>query len=85
MGMKLSMHFLRGLSGELELGRICWAAMVLAYIVYQGLAIWLLKQAFSPTEFGLGGAPLLAAGGFGVAVKDKGVASAKATAEDGAQ
>ena len=76
--MSAGWHFLRGLSGELELGRILWAIATLALIAYQGLAIWLLKQAFSPTEFGMGAAGILAAGGFGVAVKDKGVAAAKA-------
>ena len=54
-----------------ELGRVLWALGTLALIAYQGIAIWLKGQTFSPVEFGAGVAAVLAAGGFGVAVKDK--------------
>jgi hypothetical protein len=73
-------HFLRGLSGELELGRLLWAFATVALVIYQGAAIWMNKQPFSPTEFGMGAAAILAAGGFGVAAKDKGVAAAASVA-----
>jgi hypothetical protein len=76
----MALHFLRGLSGELELGRILWAVATLALIGYQGFAIWWNHQPFSPTEFGMGAAAILAAGGFGVAAKDKGVAAASKAA-----
>lgn len=69
-------HILKGISGEFELGRILWAVATVALIAYQGVAIWLNKQAFSPVEFGAGAAAILAAGGFGIAAKDKGVARA---------
>lgn len=54
-----------------ELGRALWALAVLAMLAFQGLAIALKGQAFSPVEFGAGVAAILAAGGFGVAAKDK--------------
>ena len=54
-----------------ELGRALWALGVLALIAYQGLALWGKGQAFSPIEFGTGLAAILAAGGFGIAAKDK--------------
>jgi hypothetical protein len=69
---------LRGLSGEVELGRVLWGVAVLAHVTYQGIAIFVLRQAFSPVEFGTGVAAVLAAGGLGVAAKDTGVARAKA-------
>lgn len=71
---------LKGVTGEFELGRILWAVATLALIAYQGVAIWLNHQAFSPVEFGGGAAAILAAGGFGIAAKDKGVASASGAA-----
>lgn len=74
----MSISFLKGLSGEFELGRILWAVATIALIGYQGVAIWLNKQDFSPVEFGAGAAAILAAGGFGIAAKDKGVAKAQA-------
>ena len=58
-----------------ELGRALWALGVLAMIAYQGLSIFLLKQHFSPAEFGTGLATVLAAGGLGVMLKDKGAAT----------
>ena len=67
------------LSGQFELGRILWALATLALIVYQGVSIWINKQPFSPIEFGGGAAAILAAGGVGIAAKDKGVATATAT------
>ena len=54
-----------------ELGRALWALGTLALIAYQGVAITIKGQAFSPVEFGAGVAAILAAGGFGVAAKDK--------------
>lgn len=71
-------HLLRGVTGEYELGRALWAAATLALILYQGAAIWVLGQQFSPVEFGTGAAAILAAGGFGIAAKDRGVAKAQA-------
>lgn len=69
------------LSGQFELGRIIWALISLALIIYQGVAIWMNKQPFSPIEFGAGAGAILAAGGFGVAAKDKGVATAQNVAD----
>jgi len=69
-------HILRGVTGEYELGRSLWAAATLALIIYQGVAIIAIGQAFDPIEFGTGAAAILAAGGFGIAAKDKGVAKA---------
>ena len=54
-----------------ELGRALWALGVLALIAYQGIALFYKGQPFSPVEFGTGLALILAAGGFGVAAKDK--------------
>lgn len=54
-----------------ELGRVLWALGTVALIAYQGVAIGLKGQTFSPIEFGTGVAAILAAGGFGVAAKDK--------------
>jgi hypothetical protein len=54
-----------------ELGRALWALGCLAMIAYQGAALFVLKQPFNPIEFGTGLAAILAAGGFGVAAKDK--------------
>lgn len=67
---------LKGISGEFELGRILWALATLALIAYQGVDIWLNKVNFNPVEFGAGAAAILAAGGFGISQKDKGVAKA---------
>lgn len=63
----------------IEAGRVLWVIGVLALIAYQGVAIWWKDQPFSPTEFGLGLGGILAAGGFGVAQKDKALAKVKAT------
>lgn len=65
---------------EYEIGRALWALSVLAMIGYQGFAIW-KGQPFSPIEFGAGAGGILAAGGFGVAAKDKGAAAAKTWSE----
>lgn len=70
---------LKGISGEFELGRILWAIATVALIVYQGIAVFVNKQSFAPIEFGGGAAAILAAGGFGISQKDKGVAKAVAT------
>lgn len=60
-----------------ELGRVLWGFGALAMIVYQGAAIFARGQTFSPIEFGTGFAALLAAGGFGIAAKDKARAQAQ--------
>jgi len=73
-------HAFYGIGNEHpELGRILWALCVLALIAYQGFAIWWIRQEFSPSEFGIAAASILAAGGFGVGFKDRAVAKAKAT------
>jgi hypothetical protein len=54
-----------------ELGRALWALGTLAMIAYQGVAIWYKGQPFSPVEFGTGFGAILAAGGVGIAVKDR--------------
>jgi len=67
-----------------ELGRVLWAIGVLALLGFQGFALW-KGQTFSPTEFGLGFAGILAAGGGGIAMKDaaraKTIEAKKDTAE----
>lgn len=70
------LNIIRGVTGEVELGRVLWALATVALIAYQGLAIFLNHQDYSAIEFGTGAAAILAAGGFGVAAKDKGVATA---------
>jgi hypothetical protein len=77
--MKNISNVLKGISGEFELGRVLWALLTLALIAYQGVAIWWNKQNFDPITFGAGAAAILAAGGFGIAAKDKGVANAVST------
>ena len=54
-----------------ELGRALWALSVIALLAFQGVAIVMKGQAFNPVEFGAGVAAILAAGGFGIAAKDK--------------
>jgi len=68
------------LTGQFELGRVLWAVATLALIGYQGVAIWWNHQSFNPIEFGTGAAAILAAGGFGIAAKDVGVARATTAA-----
>ena len=65
---------------EYEIGRTLWALGSVALIAYQGWAIQ-KGQTFNPTEFGLAVAAILAAGGFGVAQKDRGAALAKTWSE----
>lgn len=77
-------HILKGIGGQFELGRVLWAFSALSMVVYQGVAIGFNHQNFSPVEFGAGCAAILAAGGFGIAAKDKGVARAVATSEGAA-
>lgn len=73
-------NFLRGPGNtHIELGRLLWALATLALIAYEGVAIWINHQSFSAVEFGGGAAAILAAGGFGIAAKDTGVAKAAAT------
>ncbi len=74
IGATVFKHWFTGKDNEsFEIGRALWALSVLATIAYQGVAIWVKGQAFNPVEFGAGVAALLAAGGFGIAVKDKAV------------
>ena len=54
-----------------ELGRVLWAVGVLAFIIYAGIALLVLRQAWNGIEYGTGFAAVLAAGGFAVAQKDK--------------
>jgi len=76
----MSWSFLKGPNNtHVELGRLLWAVGTIALIAYQGVAIWFNKQPFSPVEFGAGEAAILAAGGFGIAAKDTGVAKAAST------
>jgi hypothetical protein len=78
----LSTIFRSHLSGQVEMGRVLWAIATLALIVYQGVAVFLNKEPFNPVEFGAGAAAILAAGGVGIAAKDKGVASAAKTSSE---
>ena len=54
-----------------ELGRGLWALSMVAFVAFQGVALAWKGQAFSPVEFSTGAAAILAAGGFGIAQKDK--------------
>ena len=81
--MNMIPNFLKTIGNEhVEAGRLLWFIATLALIGYQGFAIWWNKQPFSPMEFGAGAGAILAAGGFGVAAKDQGVAQAAKTGED---
>lgn len=80
---------LKGISGELEAGRVLWvsgtALFVVSFISFAGIALLVKGQAFSPVEYGTGFAAgfgaALAAGGFGISQKDRGVARAVATTD----
>lgn len=61
-----------------DAGRFLWFISVVAGIAYSGTNLF-VNKAFSIIEFGAGMGALLAAGGFGVATKDKGAASAANT------
>lgn len=61
-----------------EAGRFLWFISVLAGIGFAGYHLHANKQ-FNIIEFGTGMAALLAGGGFGVSVKDRGAASAANT------
>jgi hypothetical protein len=63
-----------------EMGRLLWALCVLAMIGYQGVALWWKGQAFNPVEFGGGIAAVLAAGGVGIAAKDRALAKVQESA-----
>lgn len=84
--MSRLVEMLKGPTGSFDVQRIGFAAgtagMVLAPIVFQAVALF-KGQVFSAAEFcggyGLGLGSLGLAGGFGIAAKDKGVASAIAT------
>ena len=58
-------------NNSIEAGRVLWFISVLSLIAYQGVALAFKNQTFGPIEFGTGLAALLAAGGFGIAQKDK--------------
>lgn len=55
---------------EYEISRVLWLMAVLSYIVFSG---WHLHQngVFEAMNFGLGFGAILAAGGYGTAVKDR--------------
>jgi hypothetical protein len=60
---------LTGKDGEsFDIGRVLWALAMLSLCAFQGHAV-ILHQTFEPTAFCGGAAMLLAAGGFGIAVK----------------
>lgn len=68
-----------------DVGRVLWVCGTVAFIfgslIFQGLAIY-RGQSFSMTEFGTGFggglSVILALGGVGISLKDRGVASATA-------
>lgn len=59
-----------GISGSPEMGRILWFLGAIGAISFQGYALY-AGQNFDPLQFAGGYATLLAAGGFGIAQKDK--------------
>jgi len=59
-----------GISGRPEMGRILWFLGAVGAVVFQGYVIY-KGQEFDPLQFAGGYATLLAAGGFGIAQKDK--------------
>lgn len=59
-----------------EMGRGLWFLSVIAALIYPGAHLYLNGQ-FDVMDFGLSLAALLAAGGFGVSVKDKGSSEAR--------
>ena len=80
--MSFNLNFLKGINNDhIELGRLVWALTCFSFIIFQGLAIWANHQPFSPTDFGVGAAGILAAGGAGVALKETAVAKARAVGE----
>lgn len=58
-----------------EVGRMLWALSVLCALIFTGVDIWLNGTRFLDhvVEFGTGVGSLLALGGVGIAVKDRGV------------
>lgn len=71
IGRVLRGFFTAADNDSFELGRGLWALAMVALIAYQGVALWWKGQAFSPVEFSAGASAILAAGGFGIAAKDK--------------
>lgn len=59
-----------------ELARVLWAVGVVAFIVYAGIALLILHQAWSPSEYGIGFGAVLVGGGIGTAQKDRARAKA---------
>lgn len=80
---------LKGPNGTFEVARVLFAgggvSMVTSPVVFQAIALW-HGQHFDAMSFcaGYGGglAGVLSLGGLGIATKDKGVATAKATCTD---
>lgn len=67
--MKMLKMF-NGISGNPEMGRILWFVGAVGAIGFQGYALY-AGQNFDPLQFAGGYAILLAAGGFGIAQKDR--------------
>lgn len=59
-------HALTGLYGEVELGRLMWAAMCVNFMA----ASWIHGGGWPPIDHATGGALLLGAGGVGIGGKD---------------
>lgn len=70
-------NFLKGVGGSYELQRIMALLSNLAGIIYAGCHLF-INHAFSIIEFGIGMGSLNALIGGGIALKDTGVAKAKA-------
>lgn len=81
----MSFNFLKGIGNtHIELGRLTWFMGCAAMIFGLVWSIVINKEAFlaNSLTFGGGFAAILAAGGFGIAAKEKGIADAKATLSD---
>ncbi len=52
----------------IDIGRVQWFAMTLAYMAFSGIAVW-RGQAFDPVQWATGAGAILALGGVGLAVK----------------
>lgn len=76
LGKLLHDWFTGPCNDNFEAGRFLWFASVVAAIGYAGAHLF-INGVFSIIEFGGGIAALLAAGGWGVGVKDKAAKDAK--------
>lgn len=79
--MKIFSMF-NGISGRPEMGRILWFVGAIGALGFQGYALY-IGQAFDPLQFAGGYATILAAGGFGIAQKDKVRAGMTENSNDG--